>query len=574
MPRPRILVIIPLLALCATQARAQDRLQSTDLLRLRSVSDVEVSPDGTRVAYTVENNDGTGRPYGQLWVMTLADGKTIRFGGEKEPSGNPTWSADSQWLAYLGRVGDKAGLAIAHADGSGAKFLAEMSGTNSPLPTTGRSVAWSPDGKRIAFVSSVPGPETADATGDPIVITRYLYKPDAGEGNTRFNDNRRLHIFVVDIASGRIEQLTEGTHYEHSIDWSPTADEIAFVSNREPNEDQFFNYDLFVLKVSDRSIRRVTSTENAEYRPRWSPDGRTIAYQATKRGLTDLETTMEDTHVWTIAADGTNRRELGRGIDNRQGAPEWSADGRAVLFTVQERGSSHLYRLPLTCAAGTGGPERRSLGEGACPAEKIGGDVGAVGAISVAKTVIAYTLATPSDQAELYVAGRKLTDLNADVLRGKRLADVEAFTFVSNDNRFDVEAFLTKPAGCSEAAKCPLIVNIHGGPHGQQGPAFNFKNQVYAARGWASLMVNYRGSTGYGQAFTDAVFADQNGNEGQDVLYALSAAMRRHQWIDCDRLGVEGTSYGGQLSAWLITQTSVFKAAIPTAAIINLISYN
>jgi dipeptidyl aminopeptidase/acylaminoacyl peptidase len=273
---------------------------------------------------------------------------------------------------------------------------------------------------------------------------------------------------------------------------------------------------------------------------------------------------MEDTHVWTIGADGSNRREIGRGIDNRQGAPEWSADGRAVLFTVQERGSSHLYRLPLTCSAGSS----------SCPAEKIVGDAGSVADVSVAKTIIAYTLATPSNPAELYVAGRKLTDVNAELLRGKRLAPVEALTFVSNDNKFEVEAFLTKPEGCTETVKCPLIVNIHGGPHGQQGPAFNFKNQVYASRGWATLMVNYRGSTGYGQAFTDAVFADQNGNEGQDVLYALSAAMRRNPWIDRDRLGVEGTSYGGQLSAWLITQTSVFKAAIPTAAIINLISHN
>ena len=561
-------------------ALAQDRLQSSDLLKLRSVSGVAVSPDATRVAYTVENNDGAGRPYGQLWVMTLADGKTSRMGGDKEPSGNPNWSPDSQWIAYNGRVGDKAGLAIAHPDGTGARFLAEMSDTNSPLPTTGKTVAWSPDGKRIAFVSSVPGPETADATGDPIVITRYLYKPDAAEGNTRFNDNRRLHIFVVDLASGRLDQLTDGTHYEHSIDWSPNGDEIAFISNREPNEDQFFNYDLFTLKVADKSIRRLTSTENAEYRPHWSPDGKTIAYQATKRGLTDLETTMEDTHVWTISADGSNRRELGRGIDNRQGAPEWSADGRAVLFTVQERGSSHLYRLPLTCAGDA--PGRRSPGEGGCPAEKIVSDTGSVGAVSVARSVIAYTLATPSDQAELYVGGRKLTDLNADLLRGKRLADVEAFTFVSNDNKFEVEAFLTKPIGLtlsdvvsgSSRTRYPLIVNIHGGPHGQQGPAFNFKNQVYAARGWATLMVNYRGSTGYGQTFTDAVFGDQNGNEGQDVLYALSAAMRRNQWIDRDRLGVEGTSYGGQLSAWLITQTNIFKAAIPTAAIINLISYN
>jgi dipeptidyl aminopeptidase/acylaminoacyl peptidase len=120
----------------------------------------------------------------------------------------------------------------------------------------------------------------------------------------------------------------------------------------------------------------------------------------------------------------------------------------------------------------------------------------------------------------------------------------------------------------------PLIVNIHGGPHGQQGPAFNFKHQVYAAKGWATLMVNYRGSTGYGQAFTDAVFGDQNGNEAQDVLYGLSAALRRNLWIDRDRLGVEGVSYGGQLTNWLITQTSIFKAAIPIAGISNLISYN
>ena len=550
----------------AASAFAQTGLQSGDLLKLRSVGGVQLSPDGTRVAYVVENNDGARRPYGQLWVMTMADGRTVRFGGDKEPSGNPEWAPDGQSIAYNGRVGDKAGLVVARPDGSGARLIAEMSGTNSPLPTTGKTIAWAPDGKRLAFISSVPGPETADATGDPIVITRYLYKPDAAEGLTRFNDNRRLHIFVADIASGRVDQLTDGAHYEHSIDWSPNGAEIAFVSNREPNEDQFFNYDLFVLRVADKSIRRLTSTENAEYRPRWSPDGKAIAYQATKRGLTDLETTMEDTHVWVIGADGANRREIGRGIDNRQGAPEWSADGRAVLFTVQERGSSHLYRLPLTCGG--------NAASQSCQAEKIVGDAGSVGAFSTAKGVIAYTFATPSDQAELYVSGRKLTDLNASVLAGKRLGDVEAFTFVSNDNKFEVEAFLTRPVDLRDGAAYPLIVNIHGGPHGQQGPAFNFKNQVYAARGWATLMVNYRGSTGYGQAFTDAVFADQNGNEGQDVLYGLSAAMRRYQWIDRDRLGVEGTSYGGQLSAWLITQTSVFKAAIPTAAIINLISYN
>src|SRR5712692_8481484 len=414
-----IVVIACAVSLVARDAAGQAGLQSSDLLKLRSVSAVQVSPDAMRVAYVVDNNDGAGRPYGQLWVMTLADGKTVRFGGDREPSGGPEWSPDGRAIAYHGRAGDKAGLVVARPDGTGARFLAETSGTNSPLPTTGKTVAWSPDGTRIAFVSAVPGPETADATGDPIVITRYLYKPDAAEGMTRFNDNRRLHVFVADVASGRVEQLTDGAHYEHSIDWSPNGEEIAFISNREPNEDQFFNYDLFTLKLADKSIRRLTWTENAEYRPRWSPDGKTIAYQATKRGLTDLETTMEDTHVWAINADGGNRRELGSMIDNRQGAPEWSADGTALYFTVQERGNVRLYRLPVA---------------GGRP-EVVVGDRGTVGSFSVTKgNALAYAFSTLADQAQLYRkkaggAATRLTDLNAAVLGGKQIAEVQPFTF-------------------------------------------------------------------------------------------------------------------------------------------------
>ena len=154
----RAWLVVVAVVLSSSLALAQDRLQSSDLLKLRSVSAVQVSPDGTHVAYTVENNDGAGRPYGQLWVMTIADGRTVRFGGEKESSGNPEWSPDGQWIAYRGRVGDRSGLVVARPDGSFARFLAEMSGTNSPLPTTGKAVAWSPDARQIAFVSSVPGP--------------------------------------------------------------------------------------------------------------------------------------------------------------------------------------------------------------------------------------------------------------------------------------------------------------------------------------------------------------------------------------------------------------------------------
>ncbi len=495
--------------------------------------------------------------------MTLADSKSICLSAGDEPSGNPEWSPDGKWIAYSGRLGEQRGLIVARPDGTGKRFLAAIDGTNSPLPTTGKTVAWSPNSKQIAYVSAQPGPETADATGDPIVITRYLYKPTATEGNSHFNDNKRLHIFVIDVATGKSRQLTSGVHHEHSIEWSPDGKEIAFISNRERNEDQFFNYDIFAVNPLNGEIRRITATESAEYRPHWSPDGKTIAYEATKRGLTDLETTMEDTHAWLIDRDGGNRREIGSTIDNRQGEPAWTSDGQSLLFTVQEKGSVRLYRLPAN--GGKASPVIQKAGS--------------VGAWSAQGNQIAFAFSTAQDLPELYLKTggnppKQLTNLNREVMNGKRVEPVESFHFISNDNKWDVEAFLTYPADFHPDRKYPMIVQIHGGPHGQQGPQFNFKAQVYASRGWASLMVNYRGSTGYGHAFTDAVFADQNGNEAQDVLYGVSAAMRRNLWIDRDRLGVEGTSYGGQLSDWLITQTNIFKAAIPTAGISNLISYN
>jgi len=300
---------------------------------------------------------------------------------------------------------------------------------------------------------------------------------------------------------------------------------------------------LWLLDLATQKSSRVGGEKDAGGSPLWSPDGKSLAF---------------------LNSDGSDRREIGAVLDNRQGVPQWAPDGNSVYFTVQERGSNHLVRLPLP---------------GGKP-EYIANETGSVGAWSVAKDgAVAYSFTSQRDMSELYIksgasAPHRLTDLNSDLLKGKRLGDVESFTFVSNDNKFEVEAFLTKPVGMTATSKHPLIVNIHGGPHGQNGPSFNFKNQVYAARGWATLNVNFRGSTGYGQKFADAVFGDQNGNEGQDVLYGVSAAVRRYLWIDRERMGIEGVSYGGQLTDWLITQTNEFKAAIPIAGIANLISYN
>jgi dipeptidyl aminopeptidase/acylaminoacyl peptidase len=534
----------------------QSGLTSPDLYKLRSVGEVQLSPDASRVAYAVTNNDQPGRPYSQTFVMKLDSLQSVKLGGDRGRASSPRWSPDGQWIAYVGADG----LTISKADGSNVITLAPIGGTNHPLPSSGDRIAWSPDSKQLAFISTAPGPE-ADANGDPMMITRYLYKPTASEGLTRFNDNRRLHLFLVDIATKTVRQLTTGDYYEHSIDWSPDGREILFVSNHEPDPDRFFNYDIFTANVSNGSIRRLTETKSAEYRPAWSPDGKTIAYQGTKRTLTSSETTMEDTHLWVMNRDGSHPRELDTGIDNRQGAPHWSPDGAALYFTVQERGSAHLYSVAVA-----GGQPKRVIGE-----------TGGVGSWSIAKdNVLAYAFTTAASPGDLYLtrgsaAPIALTSLNHDLLAMKKIAAIESFTFKSIDG-LEIEAFLTKPLDIS--GKHPLIVMMHGGPHGEQGPQFNSKAQVYANHGYACLMVNYRGSTGYGQKLADAIFADQNGKEAQDVVAGVDAALARYPWLDGSRMGLEGGSYGGQLANWIITRTDRFKAAIPTAGISNLVTQN
>src|SRR5690349_22855481 len=180
-------------------------LTSPDLYKLRSLGDVQLSPDGKRVAYSVTRRDGPGRPSSEAWIRDLSTGQETRLGTDATRASGPRWSPDGQSLAFFGRVGDSSGVAVAHADGSGIRFIAPVSGTNHVLPSTGERVSWSPDGKRLAFVSSTPGPEE-DANGDPMVITRYSYKPTASEGLTRFDDNRRLHIFIADLSTRQVKQ--------------------------------------------------------------------------------------------------------------------------------------------------------------------------------------------------------------------------------------------------------------------------------------------------------------------------------------------------------------------------------
>lgn len=548
-------------------------LQVTDLYHLRAVAGVDLSPDGVHVIYSVSRSDSPGRPRADAMVMNLTTKEsTALIGGQTGTGrgggggGAARWSPDGKWVAYQGTVDGKSGLCLAELATGNVTFLAPMEGTNAPLPGTGNHISWSPDSKQIAYISATPGPEPS-ANGDPHVITRYLYKPTASEGVNPYNDNKRLHIFVVDVATRSVRQLTTGDRYEHSIQWSPRGDVILFESNMQPSPDQDFNYDILTVNVATGSIKRLTHSVGPKYEAVWSPDGTKIAFTHTVRPITSMETTGEDTHLWVMNADGSEPHLLSGQLDFRYGAPQWSRDGAWLYSTVQDHGQ---VRLIKTSASG-GAPTFMVAGDGSVSSFSVAGD-----------GTIVYAYTTPSSPSNLYMLAQgrgeplQLTDVDKQLLSGRKIAAVRRIEFRSFDGT-PVEAFLTEPAdlGSDPAPhSVPMIVNIHGGPHGEQGPEFNIAAQIYAGHRFATLMVNYRGSTGYGQEFEDKIISDQDGGEGKDVLAAVDAAIRQCKWIDPNRLGIEGGSYGGQLTDWLITQTTRFKAAIPTAGISDLVSFN
>ncbi len=347
------------LAMWAVSVGAQG-LRSTDLSRLRSVGQVALSPDGQRIAYTVANRDRPGRSYQQMWILDVATGQASRVGDEKSSFSLPHWSPDSKSLAYDGNDGRQSGLWVAHADGSQPVFLSRETDPNLPLPGwlghellvirdpgQGDNVLWSPDNKQIAFIRAIPGINADDSASDPGVASHFLYRPTIGSGATQFNDNRRLELFVVDLATKQVRQLTDGTRDIHSITWSPDGQDIVFVANYEPNPDEFFHYDLFAIHLADGRIRRLTASETAKYAPVWAPHGTAIAYVGTTRGLTDRESTSEDVHVWLMDPDGTHQRDVGAAIGGRQSRPQWAPDASALYFTVQQRGSWHWPACPF-----------------------------------------------------------------------------------------------------------------------------------------------------------------------------------------------------------------------------------
>jgi dipeptidyl aminopeptidase/acylaminoacyl peptidase len=453
--------------------------------------------------------------------------------------------------------------------------------TNFFITYAGEPFAWSPDSKRIAYISAteerVDSRESSDAP-DPRVIDRLQYK-----SRTSFSDNRRTHVWITTVDRPEPRQLTSGKFYDHALSFSPRGNEIVFLSNREADPDANNNSDIFAVDLSGQ-VRQITETRGCEYEPVWSPDGESIAYTATRRDVTTIDSIAEDTHVWVMNASGSNRRELNAGQDRRARNPRW-LDNRNVLFLAGDHGQTLLYRAAVDGArtrlalegpyfAVPGVPEsypKRSLD----PFQVSGYSIRS-GTIPV----IALTLSDPTHPAEVWLAGvpmlptarapfARLTSHNSSFTRLVRAEELKLKSFDGTP----IQGWLIKPASLREDRKYPLILSIHGGPHGMYGWSFNPTFQVYAARGYAVLYLNPRGSSGYGQRFSDGTFNEWGGGDYRDLMAGVDEAVRKYSWIDEDRMGVTGGSYGGFMANWIVTQTPRFKAAVAVASLSNLVSF-
>jgi dipeptidyl aminopeptidase/acylaminoacyl peptidase len=589
-----------------------------ETLRVAAVADAQVSPDGSRIAYTVSTVAGN-ETRTALWLARSDDPRRASgqiVVGDLNPT-HPRWSPDGRFIAFTGSRGEQSGVWVVSTDGGAARLVAPVRSTNFFITYAGEPFAWSGDSRRIAYVNASDEQVTPDVADksyqrekpevDPRVVDRLQYKSRTG-----FSDRLRSHVWVVDITNPLPRQLTFGQTYDHALTWNPRGDEIAFLSNHEPDPDANNNSDIFAVNVADGRVRQLTSTRGCEYDPVWSPDGTRIAYTATTREVTTIDSVAEDAHVWVLDVSSGGRRELTAEQDRRARSPQWSPDGNSILYLAGDHGRTTIYRVidgasprgsriqTFTLWGDQSGEihalflsERLSTADiaatqnlrpfqpfqitGFSVASKIVAASPPVRSLApLLAPVVAFTLTDPVTPAEVFLAAganfpvRRLSAHNDQLVRF-RFSELEELNFESSDGT-SVQGWLMKPTGW-HGERAPLILSIHGGPHGAYGYGFNANFQAYAARGYAVLLINPRGSTGYGQKFSDGTLREWGGGDYRDLMAGVDAALRKYSWLDGNRMGVTGGSYGGFMTNWIITQTPRFRAAVSAASVSNLISF-
>ncbi|WP_114228217.1 MULTISPECIES: S9 family peptidase [Sphingomonas] len=536
-------------------------LTGADLFNFAVAADPQISPDGRQIAYTRLTADPLkDRMTSTIWLIDVATGQQRPLiAGTGGPS-SPRWSPDGKRLAY-----------VSGADGGSPQLFVRWMDRGDSVRVTGlpdspSDMAWSPDGRRIAYVMRVPGDEpklgTAPAKPEgatwapPLqVIDKVTYRADgAGYLQAGFD-----HIFLVDADGGAPRRLTSGSfNHEGPLSWTPEGRTLLFSANLKPDwELNALDSEIYALPVDGGQPVALTHRNGPDQGPRVSPDGRLIAFT----GYDDHGKGFEQAHLYVMNRDGSGVRELAPSLDRNIDSLDW-AGGRLVAG-YEEAGGYKVSRIgldgrvsPLASGAVGAGLDRPYAG----------------GSWSVARDgTVAFTSGNALSPADVSVArggnARRLTRLNELWLGGKRLGEVRAFTARAPDGG-SVPSWLVLPPTYQPGTKVPLILEIHGGPYSSYGPNFSTDDQLYAAAGYAVLYTNPRGSTGYGQAFADGIEKTYPASDFDDLMAAVDGAIAQGV-ADPDNLFVTGGSGGGILTAWIVGKTNRFRAAAAQKPVIN-----
>ncbi len=530
-----------------------------DVYELTGVADPRLSADGTKVAYVVGRVDKDANEYrSAIWVAAADGSEPPRpFTSGDKADGDPRWSPDGTQLAFTSNRADKASqLYVMPVAGGEPRKLTS-------LKEDVTQAAWSPDGATIAFVARVRDAayeEEDDKKRRPRRFTRLQYKLDS----VGWTGDRRQHLFTVP-ADGSAEptQLTDGDYEDHSPAWSPDGRTLAFVSARHEDWDLEMVTDVYLVDAAGGEPRRLTQGGGSIGSVAWLPDGRLAADRYP--GVYD---DPRHTKIATVDAGSGEVTLLTTSLDRNCSTypgmrePLWN-DGELV-FVVEDHGRVHIYAV-----AADGSGEPRIL---------VGGEREVTG-LDVAGGRLVFTASDPTRLSELFdagpaagtdspaTAGARLTHVGESFAEGRELVRPERFTAISADGS-GVDAWIMRPAGYEEGKKYPTLLNIHGGPYGQYGETFFDEFQVYCGAGYAVVFCNPRGSSGSTEEWARAIRGPGEDGDGwgsvdyEDCMAVADEAVRRFDFVDPDRLGVIGGSYGGYMTSWIVGHTDRFKAAV------------
>ena len=559
--RPPAVLPVLLALLLPVAAGAQEvrrTLTPDDLFNVQRVGAPKVSPEGDWVAYTVSRTSlEDERSYTRIWMSPARGGDAVPLTADKKSASSPGWSPDGRYFSFTAaRDGGKTQVWV----------LDRRGGEAYPLTDVEQGVGgydWSPDGTRLLLSIRDPEAEAEDrkenAPEDPWVIDRLEFKRD---GQGYLTGDRHTHLYVFELATKELRQLTHGRWDEGQATWSPDGTKVAFTSNRTEEPDANDNSDIWVVDAGlvepTDAPTRITSQPGSDSSPAWSPDGRTLAYVTT----TDTDAMWYATsYVAVIPATGGEPRILTRELDRNPGGPRFSPDGAWIWFGLEDSGENHIVRL-------------RPDGSGL--QRLVAGPLSA-GDFDWGGGTFAYQMGTLDRPTEIFGVtgfGGGRNDLARDAgqishANDAWLADVDLgetrnVHFTSADGT-EIEGFVAFPPDYREGQRYPLLLRNHGGPVSQYSHSFNFEAQMFAADGYVVLYTNPRGSSGYGQAFSQAIFADWGNKDFQDVMAGVDYVVAQG-WADPERMGVGGWSYGGILTNYVITQTGRFKGAISGAS--------